>query len=121
MKPEHHHEDCDYRNSSAAVEADETFGVPEGKTANEVHDCNLDCEATAMELPHISREELFTLIVGLEHLRDDYEAEARRDRSSWIDQTFASEDAAKWKAESIQAEQLRQRLKDTPNYRPEKV
>lgn len=49
MKPDQHHEDCDYRNSTAAVEADQTFGVPDGEKANEVHDCNLNCEENARE------------------------------------------------------------------------
>lgn len=47
LPPEQHHEDCDYRNSSAAVEADETFGVPDGEKANEVLDCNLGCKKQA--------------------------------------------------------------------------
>ena len=47
LTPEQHHEDCDFRNSSAAVEADETFGVPEGEQAHEAHDCNLNCEQAA--------------------------------------------------------------------------
>lgn len=43
LAPRHHHEDCDFRLSSAAVEIDQTFGVPEGEQPNEVHDCNLGC------------------------------------------------------------------------------
>ena len=49
MNAEQHHEDCDYRNSTAAVETDERHGVPEGEQANEVHSCNLGCEARAVE------------------------------------------------------------------------
>jgi hypothetical protein len=48
LTPEQHHPDCDYRNSSAAVEADETFGVPEGEQPNEAADCNLNCEQDAL-------------------------------------------------------------------------
>lgn len=47
MRPEQHHEDCDYRNSHAAVECDERHGVPDGEVANELHECNLGCEPAA--------------------------------------------------------------------------
>lgn len=104
LTPEQHHEDCDYRVS---------------RMMGDEADCNLDCAATAMELPHITREELFMLIVGLEHLRDDSAREANRDRSRWASQEFAREDAARWRADSVQAEHLRQRLIATPNYRME--
>lgn len=49
LPPDKHHEDCDYRNSSAAVETDQMFGVPDGETANEVHDCNLGCTPPPLE------------------------------------------------------------------------
>jgi len=39
-----HHEDCDYRNSMAARETEELFGVPDGEERTDVYDCNLDCE-----------------------------------------------------------------------------
>lgn len=41
LSPESHHEDCDYRNSSAAVETVATFGLDESA---EVFPCNLRCE-----------------------------------------------------------------------------
>lgn len=43
MKAEQHHEDCDYRNSTAAKETAETFGV-DVEENSEVFPCNLDCE-----------------------------------------------------------------------------
>lgn len=98
-----HHEDCDYRNAHIA---------------GTEHDCNLDCEATAMEVPHLTREELFQCIIGLEALRDNLAELAREDRSHWRDPAFGEDQAAKWRAESVQAENLRERLKATPNYRP---
>jgi hypothetical protein len=39
-----HHTDCDLRNSVAAVETDQLFGVPNGEQANDLHDCNASCE-----------------------------------------------------------------------------
>lgn len=106
LTPEQHHEDCDYRNAYLA---------------GEEHDCNLDCEATAMELPHINREELFQLIVGLERLRDDEAAEAKKyaaESSEYQSPEFADQLAREARVRSIQAENLRERLKATPNYRP---
>lgn len=41
LPPELHHEDCDYRNSSAAAEAAELFGLDDDR---EVFPCNLHCE-----------------------------------------------------------------------------
>jgi len=41
--PEQHHEDCDFRNSSAAKEAAETLGLDE---EHEVFPCNLGCNDT---------------------------------------------------------------------------
>lgn len=42
LTPEQHHRDCDYRNSYAAKEAAETFGVDVAEN-NEVFECNLGC------------------------------------------------------------------------------
>lgn len=44
LMADEHHEDCDFRISTHAVEADEMFGVPDGEEPNYVHDCNLQCE-----------------------------------------------------------------------------
>lgn len=48
MKPEQHHEDCDYRNSHAAKEAAEILKVDVAENS-EVFDCNLGCEDNAPE------------------------------------------------------------------------
>ncbi len=97
LTPQQHHEDCDHRNAH---------------NAGERHDCNLDCEAEQAELPHISHDELLQIIIGLERLRDDALREANKLRRHWPDQELAREDAAFWRAESVQAENLRQRLID---------
>src|SRR5690606_5615362 len=94
------------------------LGVPDLENC-EGFACNLDCEATAMELPHVTRDELFMMIVGLERLRDDSKREANKSRANWADQSYAQQETAFWRSESIQAENLRQRLIATPNYRPE--
>lgn len=120
LTPDQHHEDCDYRNSHAAREACQILGVPDVEDC-EGFACNLDCEATAMQVPHLTVDELFQCIVGLEHLRDDYAMEARKDRSHWASQEYAAEHTAKWRADSIRAENLRQRLLSTPNYRIDDV
>ena len=43
LAPEHHHEDCDYRNSLAAKETAEMFGVDVNEHS-EVFPCNLGCD-----------------------------------------------------------------------------
>lgn len=43
LPPEQHHEDCDYRNSHAAKQAAETFGV-DVEENSEVFACNLGCK-----------------------------------------------------------------------------
>ena len=42
MRPEQHHIDCDYRNSHAAKETSELFGV-DIEENSEVFECNLGC------------------------------------------------------------------------------
>lgn len=47
LTPEQHHEDCDYRNSSAAKQAAEVMNV-DVEENSEVFDCNLNCEQDAL-------------------------------------------------------------------------
>jgi len=115
LTPEQHHEDCDHRNSHVAKETAETLNV-DVEQHREVFDCSLDCEATAMDLPHITRDELLMMIVGLERLRDDNKAETKRYTAMQTE--LATTFARECRTESVQAENLRGRLKNTPNYRP---
>lgn len=41
MLADEHHDDCDLRNSYAARETENLFGLPE---RTEIHECNLECE-----------------------------------------------------------------------------
>lgn len=45
MRPDLHHEDCDYRTSGAAAEASETLRADDDRG---VFDCNLGCESEAL-------------------------------------------------------------------------
>jgi len=48
LPAEKHHLDCDFRNSTAAKEAAEIFGV-DVEENSEVFACNLNCEGTSMK------------------------------------------------------------------------
>lgn len=43
LAPDQHHEDCDYRNSSAAHDFAETTGIDVAENAT-IYPCNLGCE-----------------------------------------------------------------------------
>jgi len=67
----------------------------------------------------LSQTDIFNLVVGLERLRDDEAAEARRYREvahTWDDPAWAHSLAQERDGQSVRAEELRQRVKETEGY-----
>lgn len=88
-----HHEDCDYRVS---------------RDCGDEHECNLDCEATAVQLPHLNAFDVKLIVVALGDMREEQNREAAR-----YDTLPGRELSARSaRVEAVHAENLRRRLRD---------